>query len=650
VADRFRLKYGSIAPQRINLVKTSPACRSIRQSSRLCLILIRSFGLGVLSWLVAFPTAVLGDSSNPTPVPVSPQLAPTPPPKPLPINRPLVQTPSLGGTQITLNGRTGPGVWSQWPGSDGKPRIGLSDATLMQTVGLQLLSTASLSFQPVTWFTDDQAPITLNTRLISPVRYLDIADLVTRFGWQVQVSGTALQITTPAAKVLGIRQGNQPWGDRVVIDLDRPTPWQADPQGQELILTLDAAADPALIANFKAMVGKKIQSIKVTTAGNRTTLRLGLPITTRSRIWTVANPNRLIIDVRPDYLVEQDILWAPGIRWRQQMVPLGPRQFPVVWFEINPRQPKLTLRPVLPNPNGVPGTAPLIQTAQQAQAVIAINGGYFNRNNLLPLGAVRINSQWFSGPILNRGAVGWNDTGEMIFDRLTLQETAVTPNGRFPLTHLNSGYVQAGIARYTPAWGSSYTTLADNEILLTVQNNQVIEQRIAATAGTILAIPANSYLLVFRSNRTAASAFPVGITVQLESVTNPPNFDRYPYIIGGGPLLLQNRQVVVEGSAEQFSPAFVQQAAVRSAIGQTSDGKIIIAAVHNRVNAAVGGEDGAGPTLNELAQLMGQLGAVNALNFDGGSSTTLYLGGQIVDRPPRSPARVHNLVGVFIQK
>jgi exopolysaccharide biosynthesis protein len=44
---------------------------------------------------------------------------------------------------------------------------------------------------------------------------------------------------------------------------------------------------------------------------------------------------------------------------------------------------------------------------------------------------------------------------------------------------------------------------------------------------------------------------------------------------------------------------------------------------------------------------MQQLGTVNALNLDGGSSTALYLGGQILDRPVRSTGRVHNAIGIF---
>jgi exopolysaccharide biosynthesis protein len=41
------------------------------------------------------------------------------------------------------------------------------------------------------------------------------------------------------------------------------------------------------------------------------------------------------------------------------------------------------------------------------------------------------------------------------------------------------------------------------------------------------------------------------------------------------------------------------------------------------------------------------LGAIDALNLDGGSSTGLYLGGQLLDRSPYTAARVHNGLGIF---
>ena len=64
-------------------------------------------------------------------------------------------------------------------------------------------------------------------------------------------------------------------------------------------------------------------------------------------------------------------------------------------------------------------------------------------------------------------------------------------------------------------------------------------------------------------------------------------------------------------------------------------------AVHNRVG-------GKGPTLTEMAALLKQLGAKDALNLDGGSSTALSLGGQLIDRSAVTAARVHNGLGVFV--
>ncbi len=428
-----------------------------------------------------------------------------------------------------------------------------------------------------------------------------------------------------------------------MIDLDRPTPYQLDPQSQELIITLDAQADPSLLQSFKAKPGKQIKSIQLEAGSDRTTIHVGIPIGQRPQISTLSHPDRLVLDIRPDYLVDRDILWAPGLRWRQQYLTVGTARFPVVWLEANPRQSGLRLRPILSNPAAVPGVAPLTQTAQQAQAIAAINGGFFNRTNQLPLGAIRRGGEWLSSPILNRGVFVWNDRGEVRVDRLTLQETLSPSVGqRLALTSLNSGYAQAGVARYTPAWGAIYTSLSQAEVVLTVQHDRVTEQKTGEMPGSIFSIPADGYLLVVRSNAAIAASLPIGTSLQIDSTTVPADLKNYPNIIGAGPLLIQNGQIVLDAKSEQFSDAFIREMAARSAIGQTPDGTILLVTAHDRI-------DGLGATLSEMAQIMNQLGAINALNLDGGSSTTLYLGGQILDRPSRSSARVQNGIGVFLQ-
>ena len=613
------------------------------------------------------------------------------------------------GNQILLNGRTLPATWLQKRSKSGSFSTHLSDGALRQLVGVDLLNSTNPSKQPVQWFSLVTKPIVLSSVLAGGYRYLDITNFAKTAKWQMQVNGNTLVISTPAAKVTDISQSPQSstvgvaplQQARIVVNLDRPTAWQIrqglpikkalppDPDtvtpktsalpNREWIITLDGIADPVLLQRYtppspapapaplqlpnflkqlppviipapipeptpEPTPEPLIQQVEV--VNNQTIIHLSVPFGLAPRISTVVNPDRLIIDIRPDALVEKDITWAQGVRWRQQVVNLGTERFPVVWLEVNPRTVGLKLKPMVTNANTLTGTAPLIQTAQQYLPVAAINGGYFNRNNRLPLGAIRRDNQWLSSPILNRGAIAWNDSGQFYFGRLTLAETLATSNNQqLPILFVNSGYVQSGIARYTPAWGT-YSFLTDNEIILVVQNNQVTNQFLGGKAGESsipVTIPQNGYLLVLRGNAVnSAAQLPIGTTLRISSATTPVDFSRYPNIVGAGPLLVQNNQIVLDAKAEKFSDAFIAEKAIRSAICTTATGTVMIAAVHNRAG-------GAGPTLTEHAQLMQRMGCVNALNLDGGSSTSLYLGGQLLDRSPNTAARVHNGIGIFLQ-
>lgn len=596
-----------------------------------------------------------------------------------PSNVTAVSLKSLSGSQITLNGRTLPAAWLQQQETNGRVITHLSDGALRQLIGVDLLNTNNPQLQPIEWFSSNQSSPILKAKLLAGYRYLDISNFAQTAGWQMQTNGNTLVITTPPANIYNIRQGKQSWGDRLVVDLDNSTPWKLTPGRKikkpvdpklatsqtpvqlyrEWIVTLDGTANNSLIERYTPqpqilppeqptklplipdpdILIKKMDLVK-----NQTKIHLSIPLGLSPRITTLTNPHRLVIDIRPDALVAKNIKWAKGLRWQQKFINVGKERFAVVWLEINPRLVGLKLKPILANPKSQTGIAPLMKTAQRYLAVAAINGGYFNRKNKLPLGAVRRHNQWISGPILNRGAIAWNNMGKFYFDRLTLKETLITSNNqRLPILFLNSGYVQKGIARYTTNWGSTYTPLIDNEIVLIVANNQITNQISGGKAGIKpISIPKNGYLLTLRGTATTnAAKLPIGTKVRISSTTNTPNFSRYPHIIGAGPLLIQNGKIVLNAKDEKFSKAFAQGKAVRGAICTTKTGNIIIAAVHNRAG-------GSGANLSEHAQLMQIMDCVNALNLDGGSSTSLYLGGQLLNRSPNTAARVHNGIGIFL--
>lgn len=65
----------------------------------------------------------------------------------------------------------------------------------------------------------------------------------------------------------------------------------------------------------------------------------------------------------------------------------------------------------------------------------------------------------------------------------------------------------------------------------------------------------------------------------------------------------------------------------RAAIGQTADGTVLLLTIDGRQLGMEGG------SMKTIADLMWEYGAVTAANLDGGSSTTMVLNGQVINKP-----------------
>ena len=345
-------------------------------------------------------------------------------------------------------------------------------------------------------------------------------------------------------------------------------------------------------------------------------------------------------------ILPKEIVWVPGVIWRQQFITVknkkGYNIFPVNLLEIDNKSSKVVLRPITSNLNGQIGTSSLEEIAKKWRVVAAINGGFFNRNNRLPLGAIRHNNDWLSSPILGRGAVGWNENGKFFIDHLSLKEFLILNNGeRISIQSLNSGYIQAGISRYTKEWGERYETISNNEIIISIKNNKVVKKQKSKEIKQKYYIPNDGYLLVIRKKNFKSDLFFIGSTLKIESKTVPKKFNQLSHILGGGPLLINDGSISLNVKDEKFTKSFQKQKASRSAIGITNKDKTILVTVHNSINSN-------GVNLNEMAQIMQKLGSINALNLDGGGSTSLVLGGRLIDRVPVTAAKIHNGIGVFI--
>jgi Phosphodiester glycosidase len=551
---------------------------------------------------------------------------------------------SQQGTEVIINGTP---VVMPWRIRNSK--LQLSDTGLMYQFGLRLTSSDNYRSQPSDYFGATQSTQPLTATIDRQYRYLDITTLAKNIGWRWQVTGNRLQITTSKTQISTVT-ANGLGSDRADIQIETGAvvPWRLSQDATSGFLTIYTTAKPSLIqaptptpvaspGNNEPGDDQNITntSFKVTGTDRQTVIQF--PIKLGSRAKAIGTGKGIRIEMSPTAMAEWKIAWAPGITWQQKWQSSGGQQFPLSILELDPQ--RVSLRPILGQPSVI-GSSSIGSIATSNGAAAAINGGYFNRNTRHPLGAIKVGGKWLSSPILGRGALGWQERGGWQIARLSYSEKISSSRGQVTNNLLNSGYSQGQVARYSSDWGSTYQPITNNELILTIQSGRVQQVTNGGTSGTAsIPIPRDGYLLVGRGGTLADWA--VGTTVQISASSSPAGFDRLPNILGAGPWLIQQRQVVLDATAEKFSGGFGTQSAARSAIAINAQGKLWVVSALDRVG-------GKGPTLGELAKMLQEMGAVDALNLDGGSSTSLFLGGQLVNRSPATTAKVNSGLGIFL--
>ena len=99
-------------------------------------------------------------------------------------------------------------------------------------------------------------------------------------------------------------------------------------------------------------------------------------------------------------------------------------------------------------------------------------------------------------------------------------------------------------------------------------------------------------------------------------------------VIGGGPQLIKNGRVEITNAAEKILPSFVSDGHPRTAIARLKSGQILLVTVDGRQPG-----ESIGMSLTMLADLLLEFGAVEAINLDGGGSTTMVIRNKLVNKP-----------------
>jgi hypothetical protein len=296
----------------------------------------------------------------------------------------------------------------------------------------------------------------------------------------------------------------------------------------------------------------------------------------------------------------------------------GSRATTVHVLRINPADPGLEIRPVL-SADMVAGNEVASIIATRFDAAAGINGGYFTGPGD-PLGMIMIDGELVSAPLPRRSVFGMTRSGVPFIGSFAFNGRAVTETGNdLPITAVNHAPHRGAVAIYTPQYGPLTPPVAIGAVIRRGVSMGVMSGRIM--------IPRDGHVLVVREEDAAlltSSARPGQRIIVRLSLW--PDTDVLS-ALGGGPRLVTDGRAFVPYMWERFSVRLARQRAPRTAVGITATGKILLVTVDGRSGT------NSGMTLDELAQLMAQLGARDAMNLDGGGSATMVVGGRVVNHP-----------------
>ncbi len=229
----------------------------------------------------------------------------------------------------------------------------------------------------------------------------------------------------------------------------------------------------------------------------------------------------------------------------------------------------------------------------------------------------------------------WFDTaGNPQSTNVTSQFQATLAGGSaFPFG-LNELRPHDGAVLYSAAIGTSTRTKGGRELVLEPVPGQpwlplraggTLRARIREVRETGNSpLEASSLVLSLGYKLAAQTPVPAaGAEISLRTVTTP-DLTGIQTAVGGGPKLVT--------AGKPWTWSGLQFRHPRSAIGWNRD-HIFLVAVDGRQSTS------AGMTFPELADYLVNLGCDEALNFDGGGSTTLWLLGQVVNQPSEGQER-----------
>lgn len=421
-----------------------------------------------------------------------------------------------------------------------------------------------------------------------------------------------------AGDLTAVRVSDYDGASRIVFDMtELPLSWTKSYNASQNTVTLNMANTTNKISNAADRTPHKVGVLKGMSfqpIDNGLQVRLSANQSVNYHAFTLSNPNRVVIDLFSDYSQKTTKNVGASIQTTNIKTTVNEGSIRAYAMTVNSDAPMVVA--------SVPSGKPLGSIAQQhiASVGLAVPGKSFDKPySVSTSGEVDLNR------IQSVGVLRYTPSrGYFIEEKKPLLQ-AKTPKSTLVITAVNGPRRNNALTLYTSSYGES-TQTNEYGYEVTVSNGKVLK---VGKGNSVLG--ANQFVLSAHGEAIASlKPLKVGTPVVLQPRQELAKVETAGgAAVEGGTLVLHNGNYV--GPKESTNRS-------RSFIGTTKDEKLVVATIDKQNASSVGA------TLEEGADLLTSLGAVNGFELSNQGSVDIEVDGHYVHKGNEAPSAYEKIL------
>jgi len=340
-------------------------------------------------------------------------------------------------------------------------------------------------------------------------------------------------------------------------------------------------------------------------------LTMRLEKSSEPMVFFTAQGNDLVLSLRFPQLVKEKI--AEGVFWEKRIETVAGKELLVNYLWIDPKL--VDLKPKISS-GGIGSVESVESMVTRTGGIAGVNANYFDPRTGMPIGLIVSDGKVLSTLYSNRPVFIQTVEGNVFIERISHEVNLEIASLLFLVKGINT-LAKGEVLIYTPEFGVEIPK-DDQSLYFVVENSRVKHKGWVPRAdkGTYVIAIAKKYEKYLYSVEN-------GDEVHLIVNTDFP----FPikHAIEAGPLLFYKGSPLVDREEEKkrYGNNLALASTTRTVAATLPDGRVVLAVVE-----ALDGEGGL--NYDELVELCSIKGFYSAMNFDGGSSSTMVIKGQRV--------------------